>query len=262
MAKTKKPLDKDFIYQEYVVNQRSFGDIARQLKTYPNAVRRLAHAFGIPIRDKSEAQAVALATNRHIHPTKGKQRSKAVKLAISEGMAAAWQNISDEEYERRVETSRSNWEAMSPEEKENMHKLAIEAVRKTSKEGSKLEKFLAQHLKDENIVIEYHKKGILANDALEVDIFLPANNIAIEVDGPSHFLPVWGAEALQKTMKADNDKNGLLLVFKVDVIRIKQYKKNLSMKDMRDIADKVVEKIRKLGLKKTRKAEIYDIEVK
>lgn len=261
MSKKKKVVDKDFIYEEYVVKQRSFGDIARELKTYPNAIRRLAHSFEIPIRDKSAAQAAALASNRHTHPTKGKKRSEAVKVAISEGMAASWQNISDEEYQRRVETSRANWEAMSQEDKEQMHKLAIEAVRRTSKEGSKLEKFLAQHLKDEGILIEYHKKGILANDALEVDIFLPANNIAIEVDGPSHFLPVWGEESLQKTMKADNDKNGLLIVFKIDVIRIKQYKKNLSMKDMRDIADKVVEKVKQLGHKKSRKAEIYDIEV-
>jgi very-short-patch-repair endonuclease len=255
-------ISKEQLEEEYVNKKRSFGDIAKQLGTYANAVRRLAHAYELPIRDKSEAQAAALSSNRHTHPTKGKKRSEAVKLAISEKMAASWQNISDEEYDRRVENSRKQWESMSEDEKKNIQKLAIEAVRRTAKEGSQLEKFLAQHLKDENILIEFHRKGFVANQNLEVDILLPGNNIAIEVDGPSHFLPIWGEESLQKTMRADNDKNGLLLLYNIDVIRIKQYKKNLSMRDMRDIADRVVAKIKSLLMKKDKKAQIYDLEVK
>lgn len=255
-------ITKEYLEEEYVNKKRSFGDIAKEHNTYANAVRRIAHKEGIPIRDKSEAQAAALSSNRHIHPTKGKKRSEAVKLAISEKMAASWQNISDEEYDRRVDNSRKQWESMSEDEKKNIQALAIAAVRKTAKEGSQLEKFLAQHLKDENILIEFHRKGFVANASLEVDILLPANNIAIEVDGPSHFLPIWGEESLQKTMRADNDKNGLLLLYNIDVIRIKQYKKNLSMRDMRDIADRVVTKIKSLLMKRDKKAQIYDLEVK
>lgn len=255
-------ISKETLTEEYVNKKRSFGDIAKQYGTYANAVRRLAHKYEIPIRDKSEAQAAALASSRHQHPTKGKKRSEAVKLAISEKMAVSWQNISDEEYDRRVENSRKQWESMPEDEKKNIQKLAIEAVRRTAKEGSQLEKFLAQHLKDENILIEFHRKGFVANANLEVDILLPANNIAIEVDGPSHFLPIWGEESLQKTMRADNDKNGLLLMYNIDVIRIKQYKKNLSMRDMRDIADRVVAKVKSLLTKTTKKAQIYDLEVK
>lgn len=255
-------ITKEYLEEEYLNKKRSFGDIAKEHSTYANAIRRLAHKYEIPIRDKSQAQAAALSSNRHQHPTKGKKRSEAVKLAISEKMAASWQNISDEEYDRRVENSRKQWEAMPEEEKKNIQKLAIEAVRRTAKEGSQLEKFLAQHLKDENILIEFHRKGFVANQNLEVDILLPANNIAIEVDGPSHFLPIWGEESLQKTMRADNDKNGLLLMYNIDVIRIKQYKKNLSMRDMRDIADRVVAKVKSLLTKTDKKAQIFDLEVK
>ena len=58
-------------------------------------------------------------------------------------------------------------------------------------------------------MIEYHKKGIVPNSNLEVDIYLPEMGAAIEIDGPSHFLPIWGEEALSKTIKSDNEKNGL-----------------------------------------------------
>lgn len=255
-------VSKETLEEEYVNKKRSFGDIAKEYGTYANAVRRLAHKYEIPIRDKSQAQAAALSSNRHSHPTKGKKRSEAVKIAISEKMAKSWQNISDEEYNRRVENSRKQWESLSDDDKKNIQTLAIAAVRKTSREGSQLEKFLAQHLKDENILIEFHRKGFVANEQLEVDILLPANSIAIEVDGPSHFLPIWGEEALRKTMQADDNKNGLLLLYHIDVIRIKQYKKNLSMKDMRDIADSVVAKVKSLLNKTDKNAQIYDIEVK
>jgi very-short-patch-repair endonuclease len=62
----------------------------------------------------------------------------------------------------------------------------------------------------------------------------------IEVDGPSHFLPVWGEDRLQKQMKADLDKNGLILSKGFVMIRIKALKTRLSLVDEEDLKNLVL----------------------
>ena len=64
----------------------------------------------------------------------------------------------------------------------------------------------------------------LVNTKLQIDLFIPNINVAIEVDGPSHFLPVWGEEALAKTITYDAKKQGLILGKGLVLIRIKQSK--------------------------------------
>jgi len=229
-------LTKEWLEKEYSQNKRSFQDIADELKTYPNAVRRAAIKFGIEIRSKSEAQSEALKSERHKHPTKGQKRSTETKVAISEGVSKSWQNLPDSAYDNRVEKGRQQWEALPPEKKFEIQSKAIKAIRKTSTEGSKLEKFIRDYLKSRGFVIEFHKDNLLPNQKLEIDLFLPANNIAIEIDGPSHFSPIWGNEAMLKAQKADAEKNGLLLNYKINVIRVQQKRRNLSEKNLRDTA--------------------------
>ena len=254
-------LTKEWLEEEYHNKNRSFADIATELGTYANAVRRAALKFGIRMKNKSEAQSAAIKSSRHPHPTKGTTRSKETKIAIANGVSQSWKDMSETDYEQRVKLAQDNWNDMSFEQKRHMQSLAIEAVRKTSREGSKLEKFIVNTLREQNYVIEFHKKGILANNKLEVDIFMPTNGIAIEVDGPSHFLPIWGQEALLKTVKADNEKNGLLIHFGLKVIRIKQSKKNLSTKDMRDVATLVIAQIEEIKKLSKKEGAIFEIEV-
>ena len=75
---------------------------------------------------------------------------------------------------------------------------------------------------------------MLLNERLHIDLFLPDMATAIEVDGPSHFEPVWGEEALLRTQKADQQKTGLLLSNGFVLIRVKQ-QKGLSEKYKREI---------------------------
>jgi very-short-patch-repair endonuclease len=49
-------------------------------------------------------------------------------------------------------------------------------------------------------------------------------NIAIEVDGPSHFEPVWGDDSLKRNKKYDSKKEGLIIGKGWHLIRIKQTK--------------------------------------
>lgn len=253
---------KEWLSEEYEGKLRSFQDIAKELGTYPNAVRRLAIKLGIAPRDKSAAQSAALKGGRHAHPTKGKARPESVKIAISEGVSKSWQNLSQADYQKRVEQGKQSWANMTDDERERLRSLATEAIRKTSSEGSQLEKFIVNHLKSHNYLIEFHKDNLLQNDKLEIDLFLPDKSIAIEIDGPSHFLPIWGEEALQKTIKADNEKNNLLLGYKISVIRVKQLKKNLSAKNLRDIAAAVLNAVKQLEMDVNRsKGKLVTIEV-
>ena len=111
-------------------------------------------------------------------------------------------------------------------------------------------------------VIEYHKKGIVPNSNLEVDIYLPEMGTAIEIDGPSHFLPIWGQEALTKTIKSDNEKNGLLRYHGVIVLRVAQKKKTLSKKSMRDTWSAIEAELQKISEKRPSKNNRFkEIEV-
>ena len=234
---------KEFLVEQYVNKKKSTYEIAQELNTYPNKVRRALKALGIDLRDKSQAQSVAIASGRHEHPTKGKIRTEAEKIAISDGMHSFWQNMEDEERDRRSELSKQQWASMSDEDKANLRKMAAEAVRKASKEGSKIEKFLYEGLTDKGYGPIFHKKGLIPNENMEVDIFVPALKTAIEIDGPAHFLPIWGEANLQKHIRADAIKAGSFINRGFVVLRVKNLIRNLSSKNMRDVLDLVVDSL-------------------
>jgi very-short-patch-repair endonuclease len=98
------------------------------------------------------------------------------------------------------------------------------AVREASKKGSKLELFLFQELLNDGYRVDFHKEQSLLNTKLQIDLFLPTMNVAVEVDGPSHFESVWGDDALKRNIKYDNKKSGLILGKGLVLIRVKQTK--------------------------------------
>lgn len=208
----------------YLSQKKSFADIAIMYNTYPNKIRRDAIALKIPIRDKSEAQKNALNTGKHQHPTKGKERSQSDKNKIGMGVMKAWDALDESELQSRKQKSKEIWESLNEETKQNMIRLANEAVRNTSKVGSKLEKFLLDQLLADGYKVEFHKEQSLLTTKLQIDLFLPTINTAIEVDGPSHFLPVWGEDALAKNIAYDNKKEGLIIGKGLALVRIKQTK--------------------------------------
>jgi len=237
---------KEYIIEEYVDNKKSTYEIAQELKTYPNKIRRALNTLGVPLRDKSAAQTVAIESGRHEHPTRGKSRTDSEKVAISNGMASYWGNMEDTERERRSELSKQQWSQMSEEEKANLRKLAAEAVRKASKEGSKIEKFIYKGLTDAGYGVIFHKRGLVVNDRLEVDLFVPSLKTAIEIDGPAHFLPIWGEANLQKHIRSDAQKAGLLINRGFVILRVKNIIRNLSSKNMRDTLEAVIIELQKI----------------
>lgn len=232
----------NILNQYYVKENKSFQDIAKMFNTYPNKVRRDAIKHNIKIRNKSEAQKNALKTGKHKHPTKGTIRSENTKGKIGSSVMNSWENLSKSELKRRKEIAKSNWEKLSEDEKQQRLQKANEAVRATSKLGSKLERFLLENLIANNIKVEPHKEQILSNTKLHIDLFLPKHNIAIEVDGPSHFSPVWGEEALKRNQNYDHNKTGLLTGKGINLIRIKQ-KRDFSKSRAKVIFGRLMEAI-------------------
>lgn len=213
---------KRLLEKLYLQEHKSFQEIASIYDTYPNKIRRDAIKFKIKIRDKSLAQKNALKTGKHKHPTKGTQRSESTKTKIGQSIIKQWNDMDDSVKQTRKEKAQDLWNSLSEHEKQERLIAANRAVRTTSKTGSKLERYLLKYLLKDNYKVEFHKEQILSNTKLQIDLFLPTMNIAIEVDGPSHFLPVWGEDSLKKNQKYDKKKSGLIIGKGLKLIRIKQ----------------------------------------
>jgi len=226
----------------------SITHIAKIYGTYANKIRRLADRLGISRKNRSETQKAALSTGVATHPTKGKFHSAESKVKISNTVAKSWASIDDDEKERRREVSKQSWENRSEEDKLNFWKKGHEHVRIASKHGSKFENLIFEALVVEGYKVSIHTEQTLANTKLHLDLFIQELNTIIEVDGPSHFRPVWGEEALKKTQKTDNQKNGLLLNAGYCIIRVRQVQ-SLSKVFVRNTIQSVVERLKQVEKK-------------
>lgn len=250
---------KTILENMYLQQNKSFYDIAKEYDTYANKIRRDAISFKIPIRDKSEAQKNALKVGNHKHPTKGKSRDQVTKDKIGLGVLSSWAELPESELNKRKQSAKKQWADMTEDQKESMLKLANDAVRLSSKLGSKLENFLLSKLLGDGYKVDFHKEQTLSNTKLQMDLFLPKIDVAIEVDGPSHFLPVWGDDTLKKNISYDQKKQGLILGKGWKLIRIKQ-KKDFSQARANLLYGKLLDLIRSIELKQHTNENLFIIE--
>lgn len=202
----------------YVDEKLSASEIAKKLGTYTLKVTRALKFLKIEIRDKSETQALVL--EKIPHPTKGKRMSEETKQKISTSVHNKWKSFSDEKRLAIKEECKRRWDNYSLDHIEALRAASVEGIRRSSKEGSKLELYLMQGLRD-NGYKPHHHFNPHEKEKLEVDIYIPELKVAVEIDGPSHFFPIWGDDALAKVTKADSEKNGLLALNGFCVIRIR-----------------------------------------
>lgn len=215
----------------YTKHHKSTYEIAEKFNTYPNRIRRILIKSGVELKNKSEAQRNAIQNGTAKHPTDGKTRTKEEKLKISSGVKQYWEDMSDEMYSLRVKQSKKRWKSMSDTEKDKMMTAAIKSIQAAGKEGSKLEKFLYEEITKGGYAVQYHKKQLIQNQDLELDMYIPEIKTIIEVDGPSHFLPIWGEDKLKKQIKADAQKTGLILNKGMVIIRIKNLSDSICLAD-------------------------------
>lgn len=263
MSTTIKQLqNKKWMHKQYHGCNRSMQDIAEELGTNRQRVRRALIRLGVEIKDKSTAQKDALKSGRAPHPTEGTERPEEVRLRISESVAEDWATADEATLQARSDKAKQQWANMPQHERDALLKLAREAVRRAAKDGSQMEKSLRLGLTKAGYDVKYHTGGLIPGSKLEVDMLIPELSIAIEVDGPSHFLPIWGDEKLQKNIKADIQKNGLLLHQGLVVIRVKQLANSVSQIAQRRLLAAVLETIQKVEKKFPRKNKrLIEIEV-
>lgn len=250
------------IIMMYTKQHKSTYEIAEKFQTYPNRIRRILIKHGVELKTKSEAQKNAIENGTAKHPTDGKIRTKEEKLKISSGLKKYWENMSDEMYDARVEQSKKRWENLSDIEKDKMMTAAIKSIQTAGKEGSKLEKFLYEEITNAGYVVQYHKKHLIQNHDMELDMYIPSLKTIIEVDGPSHFLPIWGEEKLQKQIKADTQKSGLILSKGMVIIRIKNLSDSVCLADKEKLRLDILNQLSKIEKAVPKKSERYiEIEI-
>lgn len=236
----------------------SYGQIAKEAGTYANRIRRDAKRFGVPPRNKSEAQKAALESGRHPHPTKDKGHSEAAKVKISDSVANVWDEMPKKERDRRRKKAKELWDQKTPEEVRAFREAAGEGVRRAAKEGSALEQYLLRALIDVGYRVEFHKEQWVVKERLQIDLYLPEENVAIEVDGPSHFDDIWGADQLLKNKQRDAIKTGLLLERGTCIIRIRQ-RQSLSQRYKREILADLLDTLERIAAKKPSKGKRHII---
>ena len=122
---------------------------------------------------------------------------------------------------------------------------------------SKLEKFLKDELTRCGYKVEAHKKNLIPNERLEIDMYFPKLKTIIEIDGPSHFLPVWGEEKLQKQIKSDKVKTGLILSKGFAIIRVKHLSDSLSLSRQEELKNNLIELLESIESKFPQKSKRY-----
>lgn len=221
--------------------------IAEELNTNSSKILRAIRYLGLPRRSYSESQKLALEHGRSKHPTKGKKLSQDHKLAVSEGKAKYWANLTKEELDEISQMGKEQWEALSEEHKAEMRRKAGDAVREAAKIGSKTERAVWKALVEDGWSISFHDKQMIGDTQLEVDMYIRDLKTAIEIDGPAHFLPIWGEQSLKRHQEGDAKKTGLLLSKGFCLIRVKQMTKTLSQAKLREVINRIKEEVKKVA---------------
>jgi very-short-patch-repair endonuclease len=249
-------ISEDTVVRMYEEENKSTYEIANELNTYPNKIRRILIKRGKELKTRSEAQKTALEAGRIKHPTQGRTRSEKEKLKISASLSDYWKSMDEEEKQRRVQIAKDNWHEMSETHRARICQSATEGIRKAGKEGSKLERFILKKLTEAGYKVDFHKKNLIANEKLEIDLYIPELKTIIEIDGPSHFFPVWGEEKLQKQIKADLQKSGLILSKDYAIIRVKVLG-FVSLKRQDDVAVEIINKLQEIKQKFPPRSQRY-----
>jgi very-short-patch-repair endonuclease len=241
-------LESKKIIEEYK-NGKSIRDIAKLFDTYPNKIARIIKKSGEPLRTKEEAAKIAVELGKIKPPMLGKKRTQAEKDNISNKRSKKWKEMSEEDLETFRKNAKDRWDSQSAEEKVYKQQKAGEALRRASIEGSKAEKFLYEGLTKAGYDVIIHKSGLIPGEKYEIDLYLPAMMVAIEIDGPQHFFPIYGEENLNRNIKYDTIKNGVLISKGICVIRVKYLSKHNSQRINNRLYALVIAELEKIKVK-------------
>jgi len=228
---------------ELYENGLSCMKISRETGLSIHRVRTLLKSSGTKMRTYSEAQKGLLDSGEVSHPTKGKKQSQETLDKISNSVSKTWSDKTDKQKEDFSNKARANWDGMSRDAKDRFREQGAQAVRESGRNGSKSEKYVLEHLTKDGFDVTVHMKDLIPDEKLEVDMYIPSLRTAIEIDGPSHFLPIWGDEKLARQVSADTKKQGLVLASGYIMLRVRHLDKSVSQKRLRAMYDAIKEEL-------------------
>lgn len=242
----------EYLYEEYVVKKRSTKSIAEEHGTYPNTIRRCLKKLGFEIRDKSEAQRNYIQINGS--PMQGRERTKEEKDSISKGLQGFWADLGVDEKdkirENMAESARKQWDSLSDHhKKESIYRMHLASKSKMYL-GSKNENLVAKMISDAGYKIAQRTTDYTPGNRFEIDIAIPDLAIAIEWDGATHFMPIYGEEHLKRVMDKDKVKDHVLVNSGWRVIRCRDHSTAHSNAFCRRAVDMILEEIQKAQAKK------------
>lgn len=206
----------------YLDQGLSMRKVASTLKVPLATLSRFMKKHGIGARDKAAAQKNYLRDNTH--QMKGRKHTEETKKKISHRLGEFWDNLSDDEREevkRRIGAGwKRKWAAMSDQERRLTMEDLSNKARDAQGKGSRLERFIAEELRKRGYIVEERSTNYTAGKDFEVDLALPTERIAIEVDGPTHFLPIYGDEHLAQQQERDARKDDMINATGYSVLRI------------------------------------------
>lgn len=216
-------LNEDKIRELYHDKGLSMRAISKELEVPLATLSRFMKKYGISSRSKAQAQKNFLRENNH--QMSGHKHSSDTKEKISKGLGEFWDGLTDEQTEEIKHKMGSAWKKKWASMNDNQRRSTMENLSNKAKEaagqGSKLERFIAGELKNRGYTVEERSVNYTAGKSFEVDIALPKERIAIEVDGPTHFIPVYGEEHLEQQQDRDARKDENILSTGYSVLRIR-----------------------------------------
>ncbi len=241
-------INEQQIRRLYLDEGLSMRKIAVETNIPLATLSRFMKKYGIASRDKAQAQMNYLKD--HDHQMSGRQHTDETKKKISHSLGTFWDSLSideREEVKRKIGSAwKRKWAAMSEQER----KLTMESLTSKAREaqggGSRLERFIATELRKRGYIIEERSTNYTAGKNFEVDLALPKEMIAIEVDGPTHFLAIYGEEHLEQQQERDARKDEMINAIGYNVLRIQDNNGPLSQLRI-DKIEQAIEEIKEDG---------------
>lgn len=238
----KHNITKEFLLEEFVNKGKSTFEIAKEVGCFPTQIRRMLKKYGIPPRDRSDARKLAI--QQRGHHMEGKVRTEEEKLAISMSLQSYWDELPEDEAEERrknaAKVAMANWEALDEEQKKETINKLHKGNKKAANRGSKNENAVAEMLKERGYKVYQRTTEFTPECTYEIDIALPSLSIAIEIDGPTHWSPVYGEENLERVQAKDERKDQMLMSCGWSIVRCRDHSSSPSKAICRRIVDRLI----------------------
>ena len=110
-------------------------------------------------------------------------------------------------------------------------------LKPTGRNKSKAESILSDFIRGDFPTLQVQNNvRTLLSSGLEIDVYLPECGLAIELNGPTHYSPIYGQQALEKTqmkdqMKQDELQERQITFLTVDISQLRNVKQTTDFLD-------------------------------